>query len=111
MAIITWFLRPGRMDKQVGRWAPDALSRICDRQRLVDLGVKYRQISGEDQPDTLLQLLMRDHTGNIFNRKKYLEQKIALDFQADNTVMIDGWLLSITEARQCALLSLEATKE
>ena len=31
---------------------------------------------------------------------------IADDFAAGRTVMIDGWLLSMTEARQCAVYSL-----
>jgi hypothetical protein len=30
------------------------------------------------------------------------------DFQHGRTVLIDGWLLSVTEARQCALYSLLA---
>jgi len=35
-----------------------------------------------------------------------LAKKIQQDFQQDKTVVVDGWVLSRTEARQCALFSL-----
>jgi len=31
---------------------------------------------------------------------------VARDFADERTVLVDGWVLSITEARQCALFSL-----
>jgi hypothetical protein len=35
-----------------------------------------------------------------------IRSQIQADFAADRTVMLDGWVLSVTEARQCALFSL-----
>jgi hypothetical protein len=35
-----------------------------------------------------------------------LEERIRNDFIYGNTVAVDGWLLSLTEARLCALVSL-----
>jgi hypothetical protein len=35
-----------------------------------------------------------------------LDERIRHDFIIGNTVAVDGWLLSITEARLCALVSL-----
>jgi len=35
-----------------------------------------------------------------------LEERIRNDFIYSNTVEVDGWLLSLTEARLCALVSL-----
>jgi hypothetical protein len=35
-----------------------------------------------------------------------LEKKVRQDFQENKTVVVDGWILSVTEARQCALFSL-----
>jgi hypothetical protein len=34
------------------------------------------------------------------------EQAIRTEFREEKTVVVDGWLLSISEARQCALASL-----
>ncbi len=36
-------------------------------------------------------------------------RRVREDFERGRTVVIDGWLLSTTEARQCALFSLLAT--
>jgi hypothetical protein len=35
-----------------------------------------------------------------------LAQLVREDFDAGRTVIIDGWVISVTEARQCALYSL-----
>ena len=37
-----------------------------------------------------------------------LNQKIQQDFEAGRTVVVNGWVLSQTEARQCALFSSQA---
>jgi len=39
-----------------------------------------------------------------------MQQKVTEDYESKEIVMIDGWLLSVTEARQCALFSLLQTK-
>ena len=77
---------------------------------MIDLGLAYRQISGENSPDSLVGLLDLEHIGPLSNRQKQLEEKIGEDFKQDQIIMIDGWLLSITEARQCALFSFEASE-
>jgi hypothetical protein len=38
------------------------------------------------------------------------EEQIKNDFGTGNVVIIDGWILAITEARQCALFSLTGPK-
>lgn len=38
--------------------------------------------------------------------REYLGNRIKNDFEKGNTVEINGWILSVTEARQCAYLSL-----
>lgn len=35
-----------------------------------------------------------------------LEALVRADFAADRVISVDGWLLAVTEARQCALVSL-----
>jgi hypothetical protein len=36
----------------------------------------------------------------------WIERQVRDDFAAGRTVLVDGWVLSATEARQCALFSL-----
>jgi len=35
-----------------------------------------------------------------------VNEQVQLDFARGRTVMLNGWVLSVTEARQCALFSL-----
>jgi hypothetical protein len=38
-----------------------------------------------------------------------LDQLVARDFESAQTCFVDGWMLSVNEARQCALAALAAT--
>lgn len=109
VAGIAWYyrLKKGMIWKK--SWEPLSLSEICTRQKMIDLGLAYRKITGENTLDSLRGLLSLEHDGPFTNRQKQLEERISEDFKQDHTIMIDGWLLSITEARQCALLSFEDT--
>ena len=40
-----------------------------------------------------------------------LEEKVLQDFKTGDTVIVDGWILSATEARQSALFSLNDQKD
>ena len=96
-------------------WAvPGLLSHICDAKTLKEIGNDYRhKYPGESNEEQLARLLLedRDHkiipvnTEDAFIRS-LLENKIKRDFQVGNTVVIKGWVLSKTEAQQCALYSL-----
>ena len=83
---------------------PGSLSAIFSREEILSIGMKYRELSGESSPDTLLQLLKGQNEGMLTGQMDVI---IASDFENNRTVMINGWLLSITEARQCALYSLK----
>ena len=52
------------------------------------------------------ELLLQDAGVIETNLKMSLRNKVTEDFNAGNTILIDGWLLSKTEARQCAFLSM-----
>ncbi|MEN8800046.1 MAG: hypothetical protein ABF293_12395 [Flavobacteriaceae bacterium] len=89
-------------------WKPEELSKLCSREKLVSLGLTYRELSGENNRDTLIGLLSKNFSGNSEEQKKYLSALVSDDFRTDQTVLIDGWLLSRTEARQCAILSFSS---
>lgn len=108
IAGIAWFYRLRYGAEAKKSWEPLSLAEICTREKMIDLGLAYRHMSGENHADSLRALLTLDRSGLFQNQRKQLEERIGEDFKQNNTVMIDGWLLSITEARQCALLSLQA---
>ena len=47
----------------------------------------------------------RPWTARVGVRHPPIADQIRNDFDAGRTVVVDGWLLSVTEARQCALYS------
>lgn len=80
---------------------PEILSRICDVKTLKDIGNSYRKkIPAENNKNQLQNLLLKDTT------VKEIQNNINRDFEAGRIIKINGWILSVTEARQCALFSL-----
>jgi hypothetical protein len=93
---------------------PFSLSIINDVPALKKIGNSYlKKFPLENQEFTLVDLLLTDTNGkNISSTsdslvlQQALEEKIKKDFENGKTVVLQGWVLSITEARQCALFSL-----
>jgi hypothetical protein len=82
---------------------PLFLSTICDLQTLRQIGAKYRATTpAEAREDVLTKLLT---TGG--DQPEQLIGKVKDDFIAGRIVTVDGWVLAITEARQCALYSFQ----
>ena len=85
---------------------PLDLSEICDRKTLIQIGNTYMKLTNENDKRYLKELLVQD-AGMIGNYLKIsLKSKVVEDFNTGNTILVDGWLLSRTEARQCAFLSM-----
>ncbi len=45
-------------------------------------------------------------TNDMLHQAMEIEKTVELDFKSDKLIVIKGWVISETEARQCALLSL-----
>ena len=89
----------------------DFLSRLFDEQTIKMTGTSYLQkIPAEENHNKLVQLLADNSpiAGSSDEKAihQYLEGRIKKDFDEGKTIIINGWVLSITEARQCALFSL-----
>ncbi|HVU96045.1 MAG TPA: hypothetical protein VHE34_12510 [Puia sp.] len=86
---------------------PLFLSTICDPATLRHIGNNYRKTTpAETKEDRLVSLLTTDLPQGS-DPTNQLDAKARQDYAAGKTVTIDGWVLSITEARQCALYSLQ----
>jgi hypothetical protein len=91
---------------------PLKLSGICDLNTIRNIGMTYRlQTPAESEADKLAELLSMDSAGNKISSstddlfiQNLINQKIKHDFETDSTVIVNGWVLTLTEARQCALL-------
>jgi hypothetical protein len=90
---------------------PVFLSRLFDKKTISETGKAYiLKTADENDADKLILLLAgnssiadsRDET--VIHR--YLDEKVKQDFETGNIILIKGWVLSVTEARQCALFWL-----
>lgn len=92
---------------------PFMLGRFCAEEELLTLGDMYLKIQKvETSEDVLIEKLLLLPDDRLFEPaseaelQSYLTRQIENDFEKDDTLVIDGWVISRTEARQCALYSL-----
>jgi len=90
---------------------PITLSYILDKEKITEIGESYIGDLQENINQKYLKKLILDgydikdssnlstDTAPIFD---FLTQKIKHDFDTNNIILIDGWILSKTEAQQCA---------
>jgi hypothetical protein len=93
--------------------AQPALIGILGADRVRELGVRYRQSMPKENGAVALRTAISDG-GRRGLRLPWtphpsVAQQIRDDFAEGRTVLVNGWLLSVTEARQCALFSLAPT--
>jgi len=102
----------GCADQQINAEAqPYFFSHIADVKTIASIGLAYRKThSAEDDKDKLTELLLAN--SNLPKSSKddqirsMLMNKVENDFKTGKMAVVNGWVLSVTEARQCALFSL-----
>lgn len=83
-----------------GSAAAPTLALIWEPETIAEVGKKYRAtFPAEDSREKLNELLAT-------LKGKDVEAAVKDDFVSSRTVQVDGWIISLTEARQCALASL-----
>jgi hypothetical protein len=88
---------------------PQLLAQIWDAKMMKEIGQSYlKQFPREANKNTLVSRILEDLEAT--NQLKLVNQKTQQDFKNRQTVLVDGWILSKTEARQCALFSLTQLK-
>lgn len=75
------------------------LALVWDRESIIGIGKKYRAAFPEEDSEEKLK-------GHLEATDSDIEKALKADFAAGRTVQVDGWIISVTEARQCALFSL-----
>lgn len=86
---------------------PDFLAAICDSQTIRKIGAEYRASTPAGTSETQLTDLLTAGLDQTKNQIDQLNNKVKADFAAGRTVTLDGWVISVTEARQCALYSIQ----
>jgi hypothetical protein len=85
-----------------------ALVEMLGPERAREIGTRYRAaVPRENTADALRTAILRSqHQKFPWIARRSIEDQIHDDFAAGRTVVVGGWVLSETEARQCALYSL-----
>jgi hypothetical protein len=94
---------------------PQFLSHIFNEKTMVETGQAYlKQVPAENNKNKLADLLTNNSsiasTSDEKNVYSYFDKKVQEDFAKGKIAVADGWILSVTEARQCALYSLMQEK-
>lgn len=92
---------------------PYDLSRFCDEKAIREIGIQYRKlVTPEDNKNILKEMLLANESGRLIETSdklavlELIDKKVRKDFSDHNIHVITGWVISTTEARQCALFSL-----
>lgn len=87
---------------------PLLFSHITDSGTIISAGQAYRKLfPAEDSKSALIGELVKP--GNQAGEKaieQMLDQQVVNDFKNNKMIVLDGWVLALTEARQCALYAI-----
>ena len=91
----------------------EMLSHFCDERALKEIGIAYRTIvPAENERQKLTDLILTDASGTKVKASDWsavedlVTKKIHDEFLQQDLIIVKGWVISKTEARQCALFSL-----
>ena len=96
----------GKVEYDPSLAKPESLSLIWDPSATKSIGKKYL-LANDESERTLVNQILEGAPTKKEELNDFINQKIKSDFQLGNTIDVDGWILSVTEARQCALLSMQ----
>ncbi len=88
--------------------APHLLGVLGSVEAVCDIGRCYRAlVPDEDDAGVLTRALAPSPTdATADDVERWMAGRVRQDFAEGHTVTVQGWILSVTEARQCALYSL-----
>lgn len=89
---------------------PRLLDILHDDEVVREIGRTYREMAtGENDVRVLTEAILADGNASASTAlSARLDQQVQDDFTRGRTVKVNGWILSVTEAQQCALYSLQA---
>ena len=90
---------------------PLFFSHLVDAKTITEAGRAYRKANkNEDDENKLKTLLLATNGLSASSDDKtirsMLDSNVKSDFKTGKVTMVNGWVLSLTEARQCALFSI-----
>jgi hypothetical protein len=111
-AILLSTLDSCRVNRKGNIEFPSFLAGIVEEKLIREIGAGYcNSFSNEKDKDLLQRILLDGYSDEKADENSimlFLQEKVNRDFmeEGDKVVVINGWVLSRTEARQCALYFL-----
>ena len=107
IAIPTIFFHSQKSTHVLSLEEPAFLSTIWDEETMIEIGEAFRAAFPEDDDEAKLTQSLVEIAGKPDNFSQIdLDAQIQNDYATNQTVQLNGWILSKTEARQCALYSI-----
>ena len=107
MAVPSYCVWKESNEKKNPLYEPRILTTILEPSDIVEMGRMYCSQFPDNGLEEKLQGLLTDNVNtDTDNLASALEQEVKKDYETGNTVILDGWILSETEAVQCALFSI-----
>ena len=96
--------------EHVRELAQPALLEMLGAERTREIGTRYRAAVPQESTAAALRSAISSSRPGVFalSFRRAIEAQVHDDFEGGRTVLVGGWVLSQTEARQCALYSLSA---
>ena len=87
---------------------PFLFSKLADKKTIAEAGIAYRQKFPKENDKIVLSDLLIGAKPPLDKSdiEKQLNDRVWDDFKTGKTITAAGWVLSVTEARQCALYSI-----
>ncbi len=95
--------------KYAKTWAqPLFISHLVELKTIIAIGKSYRKMIPDEDSRLVLYIRLKGHNEweDEEGLRAALDSRIITEFLTDQTVTVNGWILAVTEARQCALLSI-----
>jgi hypothetical protein len=88
--------------------AQPGLIEMLGAERAREIGTQYRATMPKENTAAALRAAISNSQHKTFPwiGRRSIDEQIRDDFAAGRTVVVSGWVLAETEARQCALYSL-----
>jgi hypothetical protein len=87
---------------------PFLFSKLADKKTIAEAGIAYLKKFPKENDKIVLSNLLIGAKASLDKSviEKQLDYRVLDDFKTGRTVTAAGWVLSITEARQCALYTI-----
>lgn len=112
IAVPSYLIWKKREQEKNPLYEPKILHTILEPAAIVEMGKMYcEKFQDTTLNDRLQNFLIDKGIGENSDLESILAQEVKKDFETGNTIMLDGWILSETEALQCALYSISESNQ